>query len=310
MEGFFEIAAYFIIYSFLGWCAEVIYHVLKTGEFVNRGFLNGPVCPIYGFGMVLIVLCLDPVKDNFLLLFLGGAILTTILEGVTGFVLNKLFHTRWWDYSNCPFNLGGYVCLGASLVWGIACVFVVDLVHPAVARLVSFVPDLVLTIVTTVLLLCFAADLCVTVSSVMHLNRHLKHMEEISSQMFTLSEKIGGGLYQATIKVGDAAKKFEETSKDKREDMQNAKEERKNRLKAQQEKIAELVKANKQSTAKLVNEKEKMLEREYEQVSSEKLPKRLLRAFPNARSDRYGDSLEKLKEKIAASRKAKNKKPQ
>ena len=108
----------FFVYAFLGWCTEVGYAALRTGRFVNRGFLNGPVCPIYGFGMVIVLFTLEPLAENILLLFLGSVVLTSALEWITGLVLEKLFHQRWWDYSDEPFNVGGYICLRFSLMWG------------------------------------------------------------------------------------------------------------------------------------------------------------------------------------------------
>ena len=92
----------FFIYAFLGWCTEVSYAALKTGRFVNRGFLNGPVCPVYGFGVVIVLWVLEPLRGNLLLLFLGSVALTSLLEWLTGFVLERLFHQRWWDYSQEP----------------------------------------------------------------------------------------------------------------------------------------------------------------------------------------------------------------
>ena len=106
----------FIIYAFLGWCSEVAFAAVNKGKFVNRGFLNGPVCPIYGVGMLIVVLCLWSLRDRPLLLFLGSALLTTALEFVTGFVLEKFFHDKWWDYSDMPFNIKGYVCLKFTVV--------------------------------------------------------------------------------------------------------------------------------------------------------------------------------------------------
>ena len=96
----YQILAFFLIYSCLGWCLEVIYAAVSTGQLVNRGFLNGPVCPIYGFGMVIVLFTLSPLADNLLLLYLGGVILPSVLELVGGWALYKLYHTRWWDYSD------------------------------------------------------------------------------------------------------------------------------------------------------------------------------------------------------------------
>ena len=130
----------FFIYAFLGWCTEVSYAALVTGRFVNRGFLNGPVCPVYGFGVVIVLTCLTPLANNLPLLFLGSVVLTSALEWLTGFVLEKLFHQRWWDYSDQPFNLSGYVCLRFSIAWGFACLFVVKLLHPTVLLFIRLIP--------------------------------------------------------------------------------------------------------------------------------------------------------------------------
>ena len=111
----YEYVFYFVIYAFLGWCTEVVYKAVTVGQFVNRGFLNGPVCPIYGFGMVFVIWALTPVTDNAFFLFVGGFVITTLLEWVTGFVLEKLFHAKWWDSSSEPCNIGGYVWPGSLL---------------------------------------------------------------------------------------------------------------------------------------------------------------------------------------------------
>ena len=103
----YQILAFFLIYSCLGWCLEVIYAAVSTGQLVNRGFLNGPVCPIYGFGMIIVLFTLSPLADNLLLLYLGGVILPSVLELVGGWALYKLYHTRWWDYSDRKWNLDG-----------------------------------------------------------------------------------------------------------------------------------------------------------------------------------------------------------
>lgn len=109
--SFYEIAWVIFVYSFLGWCAEVVFAACRRGIFVNRGFLNGPVCPIYGFGMALVLALLTPVKDSFLPLFFGSMLLTTALEFFIGFIMERFFHDKWWDYSDNPFNIKGYVCL-------------------------------------------------------------------------------------------------------------------------------------------------------------------------------------------------------
>ncbi|MBP5753276.1 MAG: putative ABC transporter permease, partial [Treponema sp.] len=125
--NFYDICWYFIIYSFIGWAIEVAFHAVTIGKIINRGFLTGPICPVYGFGMlaVLFIMKLLPVNPetgqvNTWLIFLTGSVFTTLVELIAGWGLNKIFHARWWDYSNMPFNFHGYICLAFCIIWGLA----------------------------------------------------------------------------------------------------------------------------------------------------------------------------------------------
>lgn len=138
--GYFQkIFLYFIIYSFFGWLFEVAYAYTHQGKFVNRGFLHGPFCPLYGFSSVIIITLLNPFKHNFILLFVMSTILTSVIEYVTGFLLEKVFNQKWWDYTEDPFNLHGRICLLFSLMWGVACVLIIKIVQPIFAALLSFI---------------------------------------------------------------------------------------------------------------------------------------------------------------------------
>ena len=129
---------FFFVYAFLGWCVEVAYAAITTRELVNRGFLNGPICPIYGCGMTVMIAVLGrftmPSSDmawyqNVLVAFFGGMVITTLVELVGGYILYKMFHTRWWDYSMYRFNLGGFICPQFSLLWGLGSVLLMVVVH-------------------------------------------------------------------------------------------------------------------------------------------------------------------------------------
>ena len=126
----YDVLWIFFIYAFLGWCMEVIYATTDTGKFINRGFLIGPACPIYGIGMVIVVSVLSSIQDNIFILFIGAMILTSILEFITGVILERIFNDKWWDYSDLPFNIKGYICLKFSLLWGLGCVFIMKLIYP------------------------------------------------------------------------------------------------------------------------------------------------------------------------------------
>ena len=137
---YYDILFSFFIYGFLGWCSEVAFAAFKQHSFVNRGFLNGPICPIYGIGVTVVVASLQPYVGNLILLYITSTILVTFLEWLTGFLLEKMFHHRWWDYSEMPLNIGGYVCPLFSAIWGVACVLIVKLIYPFTDKLVSFFP--------------------------------------------------------------------------------------------------------------------------------------------------------------------------
>lgn len=193
----------FFIYAFLGWCTEVSYAALVTGKFVNRGFLNGPVCPVYGFGVVIVLAGLAPLEENLLLLFLGSVALTSSLEWLTGFVLEKLFHQRWWDYSDQPFNLSGYICLRFSIAWGFACLFVVKLLHPTVLLLIRLVPKTLGVILLALLGAVMAVDLAATVSTIVKLNRRLEQIDELASKIKEASNEFGENLAERVLDAAE-----------------------------------------------------------------------------------------------------------
>ena len=112
---------YFLIYAFIGWVLETFYSYIILGHFTNRGFLFGPLCPIYGFGGVILIRCLQKYKSKPLKLFIYSIIIFSLFEYVAGFILDAMFSARWWDYSNDFLNLNGRVTLSFSILWGIRC---------------------------------------------------------------------------------------------------------------------------------------------------------------------------------------------
>lgn len=194
---------FFSIYAVLGWCLEVCFCTVNTGKFVNRGFLNGPVCPIYGFGMLGVLLALTPVQDNLPALFLGGVVLTSAVELVGGWALKTLFHTTWWDYSDKKFNIGGYICLQFSLAWGLGVVIVMRMIHPVVAWAVDHMPHLAGTILAAPVLALFLCDLAVTVKAVAKLNRDLGRIDTIARALHEGSDVLAANLGDTALAVDE-----------------------------------------------------------------------------------------------------------
>lgn len=186
----YTIVALFFIYAVLGWFTEEVFALVKHGKIVNRGFLKGPLCPIYGFGMVIIILCLSPIKDWLPLLFIGSAALTTLLELVTGYVLEKFFHTKWWDYSDMHFNFRGYICLTFSILWGLAGVFIMDIVQPAVMDIIVKIPRKTGYIVLGAALVILATDLVTTIISMTDLSKSLAGLEALSDKAEDFRRKL------------------------------------------------------------------------------------------------------------------------
>ncbi len=189
----------FFIYAFLGWCAEVLYAAAVEKRFVNRGFLNGPVCPIYGVGVALIALFMGPFAGNLLALFVGSMILGSALEWIAGFLLEKIFRQKWWDYSNEPHNLNGYICLRFSVLWGFAGALVVRFIVPSTSRLVHLMPKTLGWILLAVLGGLIIADLSVTVISIIGLNRKLKMLELVAARLREGSDKLGNDLFGKAV---------------------------------------------------------------------------------------------------------------
>lgn len=169
--NFFEYFLAFILYSFVGWCAEVILGFIIHKKFINRGFLLGPYCPIYGCGMMLIVFLLKDYTDNFLVLFILSMVICLVLEYITSYLMELIFKARWWDYSDKKFNINGRVCLEYALLFGIGGTIVMYIVHPFVMNIVSKFSGLILLIVGSILLVGFIIDNIISFDAISKINK-------------------------------------------------------------------------------------------------------------------------------------------
>lgn len=148
----------FISYAFLGWCMEVTCKFIQHKKFINRGFLIGPYCPIYGWGALAITILLKRYMEDPLVLFVMSTLICSIIEYLTSYFMEKKYHARWWDYSNKKFNINGRICLETLIPFGILGVAIMYGTNPILFKLYNQIPQLVINILTVILFIGFIVD--------------------------------------------------------------------------------------------------------------------------------------------------------
>lgn len=293
-------ALYFFVYSFLGWCTEVAFAACKERRFVNRGFLNGPFCPIYGFGVSLVIVFLTSYRSNLVFLYIASVFLVTVLEGLTGWAMDKIFHNKWWDYSDMPLNIGGYVCLIFSLIWGAACVAIMNLIHPLIHKGLTFLPHTLGIVLIILLGILLIADTCVTASAIFKFNRQLEHMEKIAAELHELSEQLGENIYSTTVRVMEAADDIQEKTQDAVEELHDLRQNRAKIVRVKAQKAMEEIYERRQDTVENVREHIEDLKRRYSELnqSTGRVTKRLLCAFPSLESRRHKERVSEIRRQL------------
>ena len=181
--------ALFFIYSFLGWSIEVFREFQSKKHFVNRGFLIGPICPIYGVGGVLMLLTLSKYKDAPIVLFCMSIIIFSILEYFTSYIMEKLFKARWWDYSNNKYNLNGRICAETMIPFGLLGMFVIYILNPLLIKLLSYIPSNIIMIVAIILVLIFVIDYIFSFNIILGFKGTLLKLEKDSTEEITRKVK-------------------------------------------------------------------------------------------------------------------------
>lgn len=185
MQG--KLLFYFALYSFIGWCIESIYKTFLEKKWVNSGFLYGPFCPIYGFGVVLMILLLKPLQNSIFVIFVASALLLTTWEYAAAVILEKIFKTKYWDYSDLKFNFQGRICLKNSIYWGIMGTMFTFIVHPFIENKVELISTRALFYTNIFIYIIFITDVIITVTKVLFIDKKIQQLHEISN---TIKEKI------------------------------------------------------------------------------------------------------------------------
>ncbi|WP_312070490.1 putative ABC transporter permease [Anaerotignum propionicum] len=291
----FDLYFYFMIYSFLGWALESAYVSASNKTWTNRGFISGPLCPIYGTGATLVIVALTPFKNNLLLMFLGGVFIATVVEYVIALLLEKIFHATWWDYSQMRFQLQGRICLRRSLEWGALTVVMMHLIQPPIQRFVAWIPRAGGEFVGVLLLMYLMADASVTIMKIFQLKEKIARLEEAG---LGLREKM------ETINLFEAKKEL----LDYLEGLPIA--EAMNNLKTRlEEQNGQLIKLRTEERLRfeffLSEMKDKLEKRERILKKNTLTERRIAKAFPRLYFKNYNEAFATLKEELLKKKKNK-----
>lgn len=288
-----DIALFFIIYAVIGWVTEVIYQAVSKGIVVNRGFLNGPVCPIYGFGSLFVILLVKTLGLDYssfssdTKVFLLGMLLSTMLELVGGYALLKIFHARWWDYSTKPFNFHGYICLEFSIIWGFGILIVVRKIHPFIETVFGGMASSTLGLALLVAgYIIFISDFAISVLITLGLNKRITRLDDMQKSMTEFSDSLSTRIGEDALSAMEKVDEYKVQSALFEAEMRDAAADRREEVSRE---LAEMKK-----------DYELAREEFYKKVSKSRFfgTGRILTSYPNLRLVNHSEIVEKIKENL------------
>ena len=301
----------FYLYCVLGWCFESTVVSVEQRRWVNRGFLRGPMLPIYGFGAVILLHVSLPLQGHPVWSYLACMTAATVFEYIVGVVMEKLFKVKYWDYSKQRFQFQGYICLRSSLCWGFLGLILTGVIHPPINALVVGLPFIGLIIIDVLFSAAFVSDVVVSVRSALDLAKVLVELDRLREQgaelrkqlsetalveLTNLSYKVEEAHGEFTERMDEAKAQLAERMDEAREKVDDAREQlAAAREMTAEERRAQTAEAREQLQAKLAE-----LQRRFDERAAAlgRTRKSLLRGNPTARSERYGEVLERLKKRI------------
>ncbi len=313
--------SFFYIYCFFGWIFESVYVSVKSRHFVNRGFLRLPMLPLYGSGAVMMLWVSLPFQNSILLVYLSGVIAATALEYVTGYVMERLFKMRYWDYSTKRFQLHGYICLSSSIAWGFLTILLTEVIHQHVSDFVLSLPTVVLRLCLLVISAAFIADAYESVREALALGKVLEAMTKLQEEIEELQARIAALREEAAEHVssarGETAERLSSLRLEAEEKLMAVREETAERLASIKGETSERLTSLKDETSeRLASIKEEtsvrlaLLNRQLEDAVERRKALRtknklrrfyrigLLKGNPGASSSRFSDALQELRSLI------------
>lgn len=279
----------FYLYCFLGWCFESTVVSVQQRRFVNRGFLRGPMLPIYGFGATILLHVSLPLYNRPIELFFASMFAATVFEYIVGVLMEKLFKVKYWDYSTHRFQFQGRICLQSSLCWGFLGLILARVIHPPVETIVVVLPFGLLIVVDILLSAAFASDVVVSVRTALDLARMLEELDKLREQGAELRQQLSE---TALVQLTRLSYRVDEARGEWSEKMDGAREQISERVDDAREQISD---AKEQILARL----DELQNRFDEQAANlGRIRKSMLRGNPTARSARYDAVLQRLKKRI------------
>lgn len=279
----------FYLYCFLGWCFESTVVSVQQRRFVNRGFLRGPMLPIYGFGATILLHVSLPLYNRPIELFFASMFAATVFEYIVGVLMEKLFKVKYWDYSTHRFQFQGRICLQSSLCWGFLGLILARVIHPPVETIVVVLPFGLLIVVDILLSVAFASDVVVSVRTALDLARMLEELDKLREQGAELRQQLSE---TALVQLTRLSYRVDEARGEWSEKMDGAREQISERVDDAREQISD---AKEQILARL----DELQNRFDEQAANlGRIRKSMLRGNPTARSARYDAVLQRLKKRI------------
>ena len=290
---------FFYFYCFFGWCFESAYVSIKKKHLVNRGFMRGPFLPLYGTGGIMMLLVSSPFQDNIVLVCIAGCVGATVLEYVTGVVMEALFKVRYWDYSNQPLNFQGHICLGSSLAWGLLTILMTEFMHKPVERFVLSIPLNVLTPITLVLTAFIGADFALSFKAAMDLRDVLVKMEKAKEELLRIQKRLDVIIAVTNEEISNKKEAFAEDIEVRVDDLKESIEEKLTNLKnISQTKTSDYLDSVREEILELKVKYARNVE-DRERLSGLKdfFQRNLIRSHPSMSSKRFKEALEELKQR-------------
>lgn len=238
----------FIAYSFLGWLMEVIGKLIQLKKFINRGFLIGPYCPIYGYGSILITFLLKKYTEDPVTLFFMAILLCGTLEYLTSYFMEKIYHARWWDYSQRKFNINGRVCLNTIIPFGLLGMFIIYVSNPFLIDKIQMLPEIWLNIIFWALLIIYIVDNIVSTNIIRYVGKTTKEIGQDLDNTEEITKKVKeiltgkSALYRRLLSAYPKIQSIKVKMKEKKEEIKRQVEEQKIQIKENMKKQKDEIK--------------------------------------------------------------------